>query len=261
MARDLRYIINADDFGMDDDTCEQTIRCLQDGVTSSASIMPTMPATRVACEYAQRHGEFSYGVHLTFVRDTYEQPAAPVRAIRTLLDEQGRFRPSNKVRMRAIAGRIEQSHIEAEVEAQLSRVRDYGIRISHVDSHGHLHKFPVFQRALEAVLPRFGVCRVRNQQNIYARRAWRSPMYWLAKTWRPVARGPWRTTDWFFMPAGDTVDRWPDWLLQMPQSGSIEVGVHPGMCEAWRAKERENAYRLKDLLKEKRIAVVTWSDV
>ena len=261
MSRALRVVVNADDFGMDADTCAQTIRCMTEGAISSASIMPTMPASAQACDFARRHEEFSFGVHLTFVRDTCEEPAAAPHAIGTLVDRQGRFMSSHKVRLRALAGRIDASHVAVEVEAQLARVRDFGVRVSHVDSHGHLHKFPVFQRALEDVLPRFGVQRVRNQQNVYARRAWRSPAYWLAKTWRPVADGPWRTTDWFFMPAGDGVRDWPEWLLAQRRSGSLEVGVHPGSAEGWRAAERDAARRLKALLDDRRIPLVSWREV
>lgn len=261
MARDLRFVVNADDFGMDDDTCSQTIQCLEDGAVTSASIMPTMPQTARACEYARARSDLAFGVHLTFVRDTVEEPAAAAERIGTLTDDRGRFMDSNTVRMRALAGRIDASHIAAEIEAQLARVRDFGVHISHVDSHGHLHKFPVFQRALESVLPRFGVRRVRNQQNLYARCAWRSPTWWLAKAWRPIARGPWRTTDWFYMPAGDGVDDWPRWLLGSAHSGSVEVGVHPGAAETWRSEERENAYRLKDLLGERRVPLVPWSAI
>lgn len=254
----LRVIINADDFGMDADTCRHTIACFQRGVLSSASIMPTMPAAHLACEFARLHNEFSYGVHLTFVRDTCEAPASPVALIGTLVDGSGRFRGSNAVRRRALTRRIDEEHVATEIEAQLARVRDFGVSISHVDSHGHLHKFPVFQRALERALRRFRVCCVRNQQNVYMRRAWRSPAYWLGKTWRPIANGPWHTTDWFFMPAGENVPCWPERLLASPLSGTLEVGVHPGGAEYWRASERDEACRLAHLMKERRIPMIPW---
>jgi len=41
--------------------------------------------------------------------------------------------------------------------AQLGRIRDLGVAISHVDSHGHLHKFKPFCAALKEVLPRHGI--------------------------------------------------------------------------------------------------------
>ncbi|HWI14882.1 MAG TPA: ChbG/HpnK family deacetylase, partial [Burkholderiales bacterium] len=93
--RDLRFVINADDFGMDEDTCSQTIRCLEEGAVTSASIMPTMPQTTRACEYARAHGDLAFGVHLTFVRDTVEDHAAPAARIASLIDDRGRLMNSN----------------------------------------------------------------------------------------------------------------------------------------------------------------------
>jgi predicted glycoside hydrolase/deacetylase ChbG (UPF0249 family) len=260
--RALRVIVNADDFGMDADTCEATIDCIERGIVSSATIMPAMPATTRACGYACGTRDVSYGVHLTFVRDTCEAPASPPNLVHTLVDEEGRFRRSHDVRLRALAGRIDEDEVSREVEAQLARVRDCGVPISHVDSHGHLHKFPVFRRALARVLPRFGLVRVRNEQNVYLRAPWRKPTYWLAKAWRPVACGPWRTTDWFYMPASDACDAsWPERVLREPRGGTLEIGVHPGGAEQWRAGERKAAHRLKALLDERSIPLVMWNDL
>ena len=41
----MRIIINADDFGMDEDTVRATIECLEAGALTGATIMPNMPAT------------------------------------------------------------------------------------------------------------------------------------------------------------------------------------------------------------------------
>lgn len=254
----LRIIVNADDFGCDADTCAATIACFEAGALSSASIMATMPAAAAAFAYARGARGPSFGLHLTFVRDTCEAPAAPPRRILSLVDDEGRFRSSRAVRLRALAGLLNEDDIVREVDAQLGRAADAGVPLSHVDSHGHLHKFPVFRRALARVLPRHGLKRVRSEQNVYLACPWRNPAYWLARTWGPVSRGPWRTTDWFYMPASMRDTEWPERLLRLGRRGTLEVGVHPGRREPWRDEERRAALRLRDLLRERRIPMLPW---
>jgi hypothetical protein len=254
----LRVIVNADDFGCDVDTCAATIACFEAGALSSASIMPTMPAASLAFQYARSHTQFSFGVHLTFVRDTLEAPAASARRIPTLVDREGRLRPSRDVRLRALAGLIAEDDIAREIDAQLGLAADSGVKVSHVDSHGHLHKFPVFRRALARVLPRHALKRVRSEQNVYLGCPWRSPTWWLARASGSVREGPWRTTDWFYMPASAHDADWPERLLRKPRSGTLEIGLHPGRREPWRDCERRDALHLRDLLRERRIPLLPW---
>ncbi|MGE5522903.1 MAG: carbohydrate deacetylase [Rhodospirillaceae bacterium] len=257
----LRVILNADDFGRDEDTCRETVACFERGILSSASIMPTMPATSAACEYATRHPEFSYGVHLTFVRETCEAPAAPLRSIRTLVDATGRFRSVHEVRARALAGLVSENDIACEIEAQLRRVRDCGVTITHVDTHGQVHEIPVFARALARTLPRFGVRRIRNVRNVYLRPPWCEPSCWVAKMCAPIEGGPWRTTEWFYTPCASARTQWPERLLRRSWTGTMEIAVHPGREEAWRNRERTEAARLRELLRDRCIPVVPWAAV
>lgn len=260
MQPPLRVIVNADDFGRDADTCMETIACFERGVISSASIMPTMPATAQACAFAKLHPEFSYGVHLTFVRETCEAPAAPAGTIRSLVDSRGRFRSPHEVRARALAGLMSENDIAREIEAQLGRVRDFGVAVTHVDTHAHMHELPVFVRALARVLPRHGVQRVRNVRNVHLR-TWRQASYRLSRLCLPAARGPWRTTDWFYMPRESADAQWPERLLRHPWTGILEVGVHPGRVELWRSRERSEALLLRELLRDRCIPLVAWQAV
>ena len=94
----MRIITNADDFGMDADTTAATIDCFQAGALTSASIMPKMPATDLAVEFALKNPQFSFGVHLTFVCDTVESPISPREKLPALVGSDGRFLPSQTVR-------------------------------------------------------------------------------------------------------------------------------------------------------------------
>ena len=163
---------------MCDDTVRATVECFERGALTSATIMPKMPATAQAVEYARAHPQFSFGIHLTFVTDTVEAPFSDPAQIPALTGPNGLFLYSQVLRRRALLGRVPVDQVEREMRAQIGFLTDSGVRLSHVDSHGHLHKFAPFVAALRRVLPEFGITRVRNAQDLYLRKPLKSPTYW-----------------------------------------------------------------------------------
>jgi len=257
----MRLIINADDFGYDADTVAATIARLEDGTLTSATIMARMPETKAAIDYARKRPDISFGVHLTYVCDTVEAPVCPASEVPALVRPDGRFLTSNTVRMLAVRGQIPVSQIICETQAQLSLIRDHGLVVSHVDSHGHLHKFRPFRAALEEVLPRFGIRRVRAVQNIYLRRPWTSPTYWLGALWGAGLRRRFATTDYFFMSASAGDANWSHSLIDRQLPGVVEVGVHPGLREEWRRNESMAAAELAALARARGHELITWHAV
>lgn len=240
--RKSRVIINADDFGMDDETVRATISCFEEGVVTSASIMANMPSTPEAVDFAVAHPEFDFGVHLTFVGRGVERPLCEPSHVPALVTQSGCFLPSRTIRLKAMLGLIPVEQIEREVTLQLSQLREMGLRISHVDSHCHLHKFGPFSRALERVLPDFGVERVRTAQDLYITRRYQSPTYWYGGVWGRRISERFRTTDHFFMPSGPEDAPGIERLVPRMNGGSVEVGAHPGLS-GWRQSERLAIHR------------------
>lgn len=259
----VRIITNADDFGMDEDTVRATVECLDAGALTSATIMPNMPATSLAVAYARAHPEKSFGAHLTYVTDTVESTVSDPAALPSLAVPDGRFHDSRTARLRALRNRIAVDEIVRETTAQLQRLVDSGVRVSHVDSHGHLHKFGPFRRALERVLPRFGITKVRNVQNVYLSKPLRSPTYWCGFWWRRKIMGRFTTTQDFFMPPSGKPDAsWPEPLLaRIGRSTTIEVGVHPGHREPWRDAERRAIQAFAAAARHAGHQLIGWSDL
>lgn len=261
----MHIITNADDFGLDADTTRATIECLDAGALTSASIMPNMPATDLAVEYARAHPEKSFGVHLTYITDTVEAPLCDPGTLPTLAAPDGRFPPSQVVRVNALRGRVAVEEIERETAAQVRRLLDRGVKLSHVDSHGHLHKFKPFRLALRNVLPRLGIARVRSVQDVFLKKPLKSPTFWLGYWWRRKLMRLFRTTDHFFMPISATGDTtWPARLLPRLRGGaaeSIEVGVHPGRAEPWRDAERRAIVEFATLARSAGHTLKGWADL
>lgn len=263
----MRVILHADDFGYDKDTTAATIELLGNGCLSSASIMATMPAADKAMAYAANHPEHSFGVHLTYVDGL--KPAS-LGAGTSLTDGNGMFYPSNDVRKKAILLKLKKKEIVKESLAQIEKVRTAGVYISHLDSHGHLHKFPSFLAALPVIKKKSGIQRVRRVQNIFLLKPGLSPTAILngCFDWR-IAHSC-KTTDYFYMSANNMDTGWADAILKLmdslPQNAIIEIGVHPGYAdteaERWRIAEyndiKDFAQKLKASGKHQ---IITWNKV
>ena len=134
-----------------------------------------------------------------------------------------------------------------EMRAQIKFLTDSGVRLSHVDSHGHLHKFKPFVAALRRVLPEFGITRVRNAQDLYLRKPVKSPTYWFGGVWRRRIMRNFTTTPHFFMPTNVAdAERLTSILDAVPRGQDVEVGGHPGYAEPWRDAERRIASTSRD---------------
>lgn len=256
----MRVTTTADDFGFSEDTVEATIRMLESGDVRNTSIMAVVPQTQAALDYAVSHPELCYGVHLTFTRDGPEQPLSDPARIPGIVDHEGQFFEGRAAQMRAALRKFPVAQIAIEMEAQLGRVADHGVKIDYVDSHKHLHKYPPVSAALAQVLPRFGIRRVRRPQNVYPVARYTSPTYWLG---RAMGRGwlkRWDTTDHFYMSVGaDDLDF--SAAVSSAGSGTLEIGGHPGTVDAWRVGETTAFRQLAATLRGSGHEVVAWRDL
>lgn len=252
----MKVIVNADDFGYDATSVQSTIECFESGGLSSATIMANMPGFEAAVDYALKHPQFSFGVHLNWCE------GSPLTKPLSLLDGQGQFLHSQVIRKRALVGKLSVQQIADEARAQIKRVRDAGVPISHIDSHGHIHKFAPFMRAMRVVLPEFGIRRMRTSQDIYLRPAWKSPTYWVGPVWRRRIRKAYVTTSHLAMPDGHDPQGWIDAMLGHCTGSSLEVGVHPGIQHDWQRVQTSATHELGSALRSaEQHQIITWNDL
>ena len=139
-----KLIINADDLGLTPGVNRGILRAFQDGIVTSASLLVTGSAFVEAVALARQNPELDVGLHLTLVE---ERAVLGHEALPTLVDKNGRLpRTSGEFLRHAFLGRISWKEVEREITAQIARFQETGLRLSHLDSHQHLHVFPpVFQ--------------------------------------------------------------------------------------------------------------------
>lgn len=139
-----QLIVNADDLGLTPAVNRGVVRAFQDGIVTSASLLVTGSAFEDAVALAQQNPNLDVGLHLALVE---ERAVLGPDVLPTLVDETGRF-PSTSAEFiqRAILGGISWHEVEQELAAQIELFQKTGLRLSHLDSHQHLHMFPpVFQ--------------------------------------------------------------------------------------------------------------------
>jgi len=101
------------------------------------------------------------GCHVVLVDGT---PVSDPHSIPSLIDRaSGAFRPSlGSMLKRLYTGRIRSAEIEAEAAAQIALLQSYGLRLTHVDTHKHLHMFPPVLRAVLRAARAAGIRAMRN---------------------------------------------------------------------------------------------------
>jgi predicted glycoside hydrolase/deacetylase ChbG (UPF0249 family) len=157
-----RLIINADDFGFSEGVTRGIIEAHAAGSVTSTSMMANGIDWENAVRFARATRTLDVGVHLNLVQ------GRPLLRVPSLTDARtGELYSLGALARRAIAGRIDADELAAEVRAQIERVRQAGIAVTHLDSHRHAHVLP-------GIFP--VVCRVAIESGIRAIRIAREPL-------------------------------------------------------------------------------------
>jgi predicted glycoside hydrolase/deacetylase ChbG (UPF0249 family) len=156
-----RLIINADDFGLTLGVNRAIAELHRAQVLTSATLMATGAAFDDAVAIAHANPSLGVGCHVVL---TDGDPVSPPKSIPTLLGEDGKsFRTSLFDFMQALLrGTIREEEIEREALAQVKKLQQAGIAVTHLDTHKHTHLFPAVARPLLRVAQRCSIGAVRN---------------------------------------------------------------------------------------------------
>ena len=217
----IAVIVNADDLGLSHEANEATFDLISKGRISSATIMANAPATREAARGVSKFSRCSFGVHLNL---TQFEPLTAGPGAQLLIDERGQMSRANET-ARPGPGRLRA--VYRELCAQIERLESLGVRISHVDSHHHVHTRAFLFPVLKEVQRRYRIRRVRLSKNFYSSdQACPADLRWKKRAYNWALKSMYRT---------HTTDAFTEFLTYYHADatrkraiGCIELMVHPG---------------------------------
>ncbi len=142
-------IVNADDFGLDEDVSMGIVEAMQQGIVTSTSVMVCTSAGPALLASHRHELRDRAGVHLQL---TGGIPRSPRERIPSLAAVSGWF-PANRREL----GELRIEEIETEWRAQIETFLASGLEPVHIDSHHHVHKHPAAFEAYCRIAAAYGL--------------------------------------------------------------------------------------------------------
>ncbi|OGK11547.1 MAG: hypothetical protein A2Y63_03980 [Candidatus Riflebacteria bacterium RBG_13_59_9] len=252
----MKVVFNADDYGSHPQISQGILQAMRHGAVRSTTVLANLVSDEELA-WLRQVAEVSVGVHLNLTTGTplTDFPAA-------CLDPEGRF--SRRVLFAPEAMPVlEADVVRGELLAQIERVENAGLAISHLDSHHHVHGFA----AVLAV-----VVQIARQRSLSVRAVSR----WMAD--HLAAQGlchPDLLVTGFLGKNNIGLERLLSFLREAREEGAqtVEVMCHPGKVDGLPAghtsyrEEREEELRtlclaeLAEGLKHERMTVVSYAQI
>lgn len=280
MSSSVRLIVNADDFGIAEAVNRGIVEAFDRGIVTSTSLMATGPAFEHAVELARGRPALAVGVHLVL---TEQRPLVGSEAAPTLVDADGRFPPHlTQLLGKQLRGHVSLPEVRLELDAQLRRVRDAGIAISHIDGHQHVHVLPGIAGVVAELAAKYGVSAVRYPaervrrymlRNLgHAKRVAEQAALRIFCASAPLKHLR-RSDDFVGFYFGGRLDEvnLATVLAGLPAGGTVELMCHPGHEDMrpagdWRyawAAERDalTSPRIRELVAARGLELISYRDV
>ncbi|HSH22822.1 MAG TPA: ChbG/HpnK family deacetylase [Acidimicrobiales bacterium] len=149
-------IVNGDDYGLTAGVSRGILRAHREGIVTSTSVLAVAPAFAGTVGWLAGAPELGVGAHLAAVGE--DPPLLSAAEIPSLVDRRGRLAASwRQFLPRAAAGRVDPSDLAAEFTAQAEAVLDAGVTLTHLDTHQHLHLWPVVRKVVLSMAEGLGV--------------------------------------------------------------------------------------------------------
>jgi hopanoid biosynthesis associated protein HpnK len=173
----IRLIINADDFGLTERINDAIVEGHRKGIVTSTTLMANGPAFDNAAERAKTERKLGIGIHLNLSEGT---PLTDPSQLSCLINETGVFylSPVQMLRKLMLPG-MSLGKVEMELRAQIEKVLNAGIEVTHLDGHKHFHFLPQFLHIAIRLAQEYKIPAIR------CAREWTSSLFRLAvRNWR-----------------------------------------------------------------------------
>ena len=233
-----QLIINADDFGIHPAVNEAVRKAATEGILTSTSLMAGGDAFDEAVEMARSMPSLGIGIHLTLVGGI--KPVLLPSEVPSLTWDNGVFcHDYGKLIVRDLEGKISLSEVYAEWDAQIQKIMNTGLPVTHMDGHQHMHMWPHFYPIARDLAKKYHIScmRVPDEDVLFGmkdghiiRWAAKNGLSLLSRMHRPdLKKNHIRTNDHFFgMLYGGHLspERFAKFILQT-KPGITEIMCHP----------------------------------
>lgn len=152
-------IINADDYGLCAEVNAAIEELIEAGRLRDVSVLAGGDVWEHAVRFLAQRPHISVGAHLNAVEG---RPVSSASEVRLLIGANGRFIGLPGLLARWVRQPFAVTRaLEIEWRAQLERLRQAGLHISHADSHQHLHAFPLAWRCAVKLCREYGISALR----------------------------------------------------------------------------------------------------
>lgn len=279
-----QLIINADDFGIHPAVNEAVHKAATEGILTSTSLMAGGDAFDEAVEMARSMPSLGIGIHLTLVGGI--KPVLPPSEVPSLTWDNGVFcHDYGKLIVRDLEGKISLSEVYAEWDAQIQKIMNTGLPVTHMDGHQHMHMWPHFYPIARDLAKKYHIScmRVPDEDVLFGmkdghiiRWAAKNGLSLLSRMHRPdLKKNHIRTNDHFFgMLYGGHLspERFAKFILQT-KLGITEIMCHPSADTRamedtfhWGYHGEDELAGLladinRELIEKKQISLISYRDV
>ena len=279
-----QLIINADDFGIHPAVNEAVHKAATEGILTSTSLMAGGDAFDEAVEMARSMPSLGIGIHLTLVGGI--KPVLPPSEVPSLTWDNGVFcHDYGKLIVRDLEGKISLSEVYAEWDAQIQKIMNTGLPVTHMDGHQHMHMWPHFYPIARDLAKKYHIScmRVPDEDVLFGmkdghiiRWAAKNGLSLLSRMHRPdLKKHHIRTNDHFFgMLYGGHLspERFAKFILQT-KLGITEIMCHPSADTRamedtfhWGYHGEDELAGLladinRELIEKKQISLISYRDV
>ncbi len=162
-----RKIFNADDFGMTPGVNQAIAKAYHEGILNSTSIMINLNFVNEALELKKDMPNLDVGLHLNL---TNQYALSVPENIPLLVDGNGEFKNGfvNLFLLSIFHPKELARQVELEARAQIEKAIKLGIKLSHIDSHRHIHHIPVIFNVVKKLADEYKIPRIRvMNENIF----------------------------------------------------------------------------------------------
>ncbi len=162
-----KFVLNADDFGMNDAYNRAVLEGYAGGILKSASLVANGEAFEEALtKVIPACPDLGIGLHLNII-----EGKANAHDLNQLTDKDGKFNNSYiQMLIKAYNPKEKEflEQVEKEFRAQIEEVRAKDIKITHLDSHVHVHSIPPIFEIVCKLAREYGINHIRTQfEQIY----------------------------------------------------------------------------------------------